>query len=280
MGYKLICIDMDGTLLNSNKEITETTKEALLKASELGVRIVISTGRKYADVEYYSNLIGIKSPLITANGAYVKEKESAAALSQCMLGEALVLKILEICNKYHVSPCFHTSQKEYCGDLCFHLMSSFVRWRQRLKQRMMVVKRNYIATDKQWRIMIANEKDQLLKCVIFQINKTKIRKIRDELMSTNELEVVSSTPFNLELTHKGVSKGNGVEVVARYYGLKKEEIIAIGDSENDLTMIEYAGLGVAMGNAMAIVKEKADYITDTNDRDGVAKVIQKFVLNG
>src|SRR3712207_9057504 len=88
--------------------------------------------------------------------------------------------------------------------------------------------------------------------------------------------VVSSLGDNFEIMNKGVSKGRGVQELAEFYGLTKDEVICIGDGENDLSMIEYAGLGIAMGNAPNFIKEKANYITDTNDNDGVAKAIEKL----
>ena len=93
-----------------------------------------------------------------------------------------------------------------------------------------------------------------------------------------EFEVVSSRFDNFEAMNKGVSKGNAVTILAEHYGIAREQIICIGDSENDLSMIKYAGLGVAMGNADQEVKAAAHYITDSNNCDGVARVIEKFVL--
>ena len=94
-----------------------------------------------------------------------------------------------------------------------------------------------------------------------------------------DLEVVSSSPNNFEVMNKGTSKGRAVKVLADILNINREEIMCLGDSENDLSMIEFAGLGVAMGNAEEFLKEKADYITDTNENDGVAKAIEKFVLD-
>jgi Cof subfamily protein (haloacid dehalogenase superfamily) len=94
-----------------------------------------------------------------------------------------------------------------------------------------------------------------------------------------EVSIVSSFSNNIEIMNHGISKGNAVKILAAYYGIKKEEIICFGDAENDISMLEYAGLGIAMGNAEAYVKEKADYVTDTNDNDGVAKAIEKYIFN-
>jgi Cof subfamily protein (haloacid dehalogenase superfamily) len=279
VGYKLICIDMDGTLLNSRKQISERTKASLLKAHERGVRIVLSTGRIYADAEYYADWIGIRAPIISANGAYIRDKEQHTLIYQSLLSERLALKILDVCNRYHVAPNLYTPEREYYGNIfriirwkLFYLTNSIKRNKKR-------VARQYVVGCRQWEKVIKKERDRTVKCVVIHYNQEKISKIRDELAQMAELEISSSGTDNIELNYTGTSKGKGVELVAQYYQLKKEEIIAIGDNENDLSMIEYAGLGVAMGNAPDGVKGRADYITDTNDNDGVAQVIDKFVLN-
>ncbi|MFA9398420.1 MAG: HAD-IIB family hydrolase, partial [Clostridiaceae bacterium] len=95
----------------------------------------------------------------------------------------------------------------------------------------------------------------------------------------NKYSIMKTTPYTLEVIHKDTNKGIALEKLANYLGIKREEIIAIGDSGNDEHMIEYAGLGIAMGNAFKSIKEKADFITLTNQEDGVANAINKFILN-
>jgi Cof subfamily protein (haloacid dehalogenase superfamily) len=279
MGYRLICIDMDGTLLNSRKQISEKTKASLLKAHERGVRIVLSTGRIYADAEYYAELIGIRAAIISANGAYIRDKEQHTLIYQSLLSEKSALKILDVCNRYHVAPNLYTSDREYYGSVFLIMRWKLFYLAKRIKRNKKGIARKYVRGHRQWKKVIEKERDHTVKCVVIHFNQEKISKIRNELARMTELEISSSGADNIELNCKGISKGKGVELVADYYHLKKEEIIAIGDNENDLSMIEYAGLGVAMGNASDIVKDRADYITDTNDNDGVAKVIDKFVLN-
>ena len=101
---------------------------------------------------------------------------------------------------------------------------------------------------------------------------------RENLIKKGNYEITQSGRYALEVNNKGVSKGRAVKALAEEYKIKREEIICIGDNENDLSMITYAGLGVAMGNAIDSLKEKADYITESNDKNGVAKVIYEFVL--
>lgn len=275
MEYKLICIDVDGTLLNSKHRITNRTKDMILKAHELGVHIVISTGRMYTDAEYYSNLIGVKSPVIASNGAFIKEKDNDKVIYKDVLGEELSLQLLALFRKYAIKPYFSTPDKFYYGNFMFKLFY----WANKLiGTRKNNLNMQYIFSWSQWREILQREKANIVKGEIIYKNPALIYEIRNELRKIPQLEIVDSSRYNIEITRKGVSKGKAVEMLATLYGLKREEIITIGDSQNDVSMLEYAGLGIAMGNASDEVKQKADYITDSNDNEGVANAIHKFIL--
>ncbi|MDF2570110.1 MAG: yidA 1 [Sporomusa sp.] len=275
MAYKLVCIDVDGTLLTSKDEVTKRTKEILLKAHKLGVHIVISTGRMYTDAEYYSNLIGVKSPVIASNGAFIKEKDNDKVIYQDVLGESLSLELLELFYKHRTNPYFCTPHKFYYGNILFKL---FYFATKVLGRRSNNLDMRYVFSWKQWRKVLCKEKDNIVKCEIIYRDASLIKELKKELKNIKELEIVDSSRYNIEITRKGVSKGKAVAMLASLYSLKTDEIITIGDSENDLSMIEYAGLGIAMGNASDNVKEKADFITDSNDNEGVANAIERFVL--
>ncbi|MDF2635077.1 MAG: Cof-like hydrolase [Pelosinus sp.] len=275
MAYKLVCIDVDGTLLNQKHEITKRTKEILLKAHQQGVHIVISTGRMYTDAEYYSNLIGVKSPVIASNGAFIKEKDNDKVIYKDILGESLSLELLELFRKHHINPYFCTPHKFYYGSIMFKL---FYVGTKMLGTRSNELDMEYIFSWKQWRKVLHKEKDNIVKSEIIYKDAALIYELRNELNNVAQLEIVDSSRYNIEITRKGVSKGKAVEMLAIFYNLKREEIITIGDSANDVSMLEYAGLGIAMGNASDRVKQKADYITDSNDNEGVANAINKFIL--
>jgi len=276
MGYKLVCIDVDGTLLNNNHKVTKRTKEIILQAHQLGVHIVISTGRMYTDAEYYSNLIGVKSPVIASNGAYIKEKDNDKVIFKDVLGDSLSLELLEIFRKHHIRPYFCTPQKFYYGNIMFKL---FYIATKILGTRSNTIDIEYVFSWDHWQKVLHKEKDNIVKSEIIYRDADLIYELRKELKKIAQLEIVDSSKYNIEITRKGVSKGKAVAMLATFYDLKREEIIAIGDSENDLSMIEYAGQGIAMGNASDIVKQRADYITDSNDHEGVANAINKFILN-
>jgi len=276
MAYKLVCIDMDGTLLNSKHKVSNASKQALLEAHNMGALIVISTGRMYSDAEYFSNLIGVKAPVIASNGAFIKDKDDNEAIYKSILEEKLFMELLNIFIKYNVYPTFYTPQKAYCGSLIIKFFVEYIKLRGAMSSS---TKIKYIKTMKQWEKVFKIEKDNIVKCEVMHKDCERLRKVRSEIQKINGIEIVSSSKYNIEITSKGVSKGRAVEKLASYYNIKKDEIIAIGDSENDISMIEFAGMGIAMGNAIDRVKQKSNFITDTNDNEGVAKAINKFILD-
>lgn len=279
MGYRLICVDIDGTLLNGDHDISDITKEALKRASDLGIHIAISTGRSFTDAEYFAGMLGVHASIIAANGAYVREKISNEIIYKNILGEKLIWTIYDVCMKYHITPCFHTPDKLIHGN-------DYNRFLELIKQRNVELNKTIFTTEtqlltslEQWKRVVQSEKDNILKCEIFSENVETVKKIKHELSQINELEVVGSIwDEHMEANSKGTSKGRSVEILASLLNIPRDEIMAIGDGENDITMIEFAGLGIAMGNAREVLKEKADYITSTNDEDGVAKAFDRFIF--
>lgn len=279
MKYKLVCIDMDGTLLNSKKNVSEANKNAIKKAHELGVDIVITTGRVYENAVFYSNLIGVKSPVIASNGAIIKEKDTEEVVYRSSLGIENIKQIISICNKYKVRPNFNTHNSFICGSRFVYMLVSRLFLKSMRAADDGKLKMEYIKDNRKLIKKLEQKCDDVIKCEIIHMSSKKISALKKELHKLKDIEVVSSSKYNIEITAKFVSKGKAVEALANYYKIRREEIITIGDSENDLSMIEYGGLGVAMGNAMEEIKRRADYITDTNNNDGVAEVINKFILN-
>jgi Cof subfamily protein (haloacid dehalogenase superfamily) len=275
MAYKLVCIDVDGTLLNSKRVVAESTKKSIKLAHDKGVHIVISTGRMYTDAQFYSNLLGVRSAVIASNGAFVQENNDV--IYKSVLGAAVLEKLLVVFRKHGIKPCFSTPDKFYYGNFIFKIFYLLAKLR---KIRSDKIETEYLYSWKRCRKIAYEQQDNIVKCEVFHSNTDLIKQLRQDLKEIEELEIVNSGSRNIEITRSGVSKGRAVAMLASLYGLKREEIITIGDSLNDLSMIEYAGLGVAMGNSCEEVKQKADYITASNDEDGVSRAINKFVLEG
>lgn len=274
MSYKLVCIDMDGTLLNSKKRVTDETKRVLLEAKQRGVTVAISTGRIYNNAAFFSNYIGLNAPVIAANGAIIRDEKSNL-IYEGIIGYEPSMEIMNVFKKYNMKLNFHTRESIYCGGF-IEKFAIYMLSTRGLPADYKV--RLYSVRKDNWEKVLKEKSSEILKCIAANTNKDKVKKVKEELKKIKGIEVCSSNSYNIEINAVGVSKGNAVEILGKKLGLRKEEIICIGDNENDLSMIKYAGLGVAMGNAPQYIKDQADYITSTNNEEGVSKVVRKFVL--
>lgn len=274
---KLICIDMDGTLLNSNHEISERNKEVLKKAYNSGVKIAITTGRLFCSARYYADLIGIDLPVIGSNGAYIKHKYDDMAILENEIPKDVAIEIYNIVKKHGLTINFNSwdtliREDEVPANHAYSIMNKDLPDDKKVK---FIINGNVIET-------INNFDGKILKGIVIEEseNKDNLWAAKDELKETfgDKLHVVSSGTDNFEVMIGITSKGNAVAHLADTLNIHPEEVMCIGDSENDISMLKFAGIGVAMGNGLQMVKDIADYVTDTNNNDGVAKAIEMFVL--
>lgn len=274
MKYKLLCLDMDGTLLDKENNISERNKGAIEKAVEKGVKVAICTGRVFTSAYYYSDILGIKTPIIASNGAYIREKDRDEVIYKNVLSIAQCRRIESILKANDFYFHFNTTSAILTAKLLYS--SEFYAKANKSLAENMQIKINVIDD---WEKTFEQNDGEIVKCIAIDKDNVKLNKVKNEIINLGDFEVVSSWDNNFEIMNKSVSKGHAVQVLANYYDIDKESIICIGDSENDLPMIKLAGLGIAMGNAPDYVKNQADYVTDTNSNHGVAKAIEKFILN-
>lgn len=275
MIYKMVCIDMDGTLLGKGKKISKESKKVIKKVYDKGVEIVVTTGRIYNNAEYYSHILGVKSPVIAANGAIVRDKNSDKVIYENPIKTEECIKLIELLYKRNFYFHFYTLDGIYCGDKFTEFSTKLYMTKQVGYENLKI--NYYVIKDlEEWKEFFKKTNGQITKCIAFSISPSKISSLKKELNDFNDIVYFGAGSRGVEINNKGVSKGKAVKALADYYGFKREEIVCIGDNENDMSMIEYAGLGVAMGNAIGPVKELADYITDTNKKNGVAKAIKKI----
>lgn len=269
--YKLIALDIDGTLLNSKKEITSNVYESIQEAKKQGFKVVLSTGRPLPGVTPLLeelNLTDDGDYVICFNGAVVQEVKSKKIIADIdMTVEDFNIIYDQIFKPFntniHIStPTNLITPQETPHKYTVHesnLNNISIEYRS---------KDDIDESIKFCKIMIVDEPERLEEI---------ISNIPKELYE--DYTIVRSAPFFLEFLNKKANKGTALKALCNNIDLPIEKTIAVGDEENDQHMIRLAGLGVAMGNARDSIKEIADYVTDTNNNHGVAKTIDKFLLN-
>jgi 5-amino-6-(5-phospho-D-ribitylamino)uracil phosphatase len=242
--YKLLALDMDGTVLNEEQKISPENRQAIAAAIEAGVTVMFSTGRGVQSVLPYVEQLNLQSPLVSVNGSEVWSAPN-------QLHKRIVMPT-DIISRLHAM-----AVETGSWYWAYAVEGLFNR--------------------DQWADSV--EKYTWLKFGFYEENAPLLSKIRAEVDSWGLFEITNSNVNNIELNPKGVSKGSGMLEVCKLQGIGMHEVIAMGDSLNDLSMIKAAGLGVAMGNAQDELKANADLVTVTNDEHGVAKIIHDYILN-
>ena len=264
MDYKLIAVDLDDSLLGSDLTISARNREALINAMEQGTLVTIATGRMLRSALPYARQLGLDVPIITYQGGLIKNAFSGEVFYNQTLSIEISQKIINLCQAKGVH------LQIYIGDEYYFEEKN--KYSDMYHRNVGVEGEPVGPLDK----FISCRPNKLL--IIDEPNR--IIEMRDEFSTLleTEIEITTSKPEYLEFTHRDATKGKALEYLANLKGISKDKIIAIGDSYNDISMIQYAGLGVAMENAPEKVKIHADYVTGLNDEDGVAQVIDKFVL--
>lgn len=273
MKYKLVLLDMDGTLLNSKNEISKRNLEAIRAAEEQGIRVTIATGRVFTSAKIYAKQVGINTPMIACNGALIKDHLTNEVLYQNLLSKEALINTLEICQRSGVYFHFYDDERFFVEKKFLDYFKQYVMTRNAENEGLIP----YTIMEDAKAYVEANEV-KALKVLMVDLGNSHLDALREELMVVPGITVEKSWYNNLEVMNHGVSKGNGLSILGEYLGFKQEEMIAFGDNFNDLSMAAAAGAFVAMGNAEEIVKEKATYVTASNDEDGVALGIEKYVL--
>lgn len=242
--FKLIALDMDGTLLNDQGEISSGNREAIALSLENGIHLVLSTGRFITSTREYARSLGLSSFLITSNGSEIWSP-SGELLERHILPKELMEWMFQTAEKHKTYYWGMTTDSVWHSDRNFPVNTN----------------------DHEWIKFGFDTKDDEIRELIWK-----------SLHETEQLELSNSSPYNIEVNAKGINKAAALDRVCRELDVSPDEAIAMGDSLNDLAMIRTAGCGVAMGNAQSKVKEAADWVTGTNEQDGVAQALYRFVL--
>ncbi|WP_050180372.1 sugar-phosphatase [Domibacillus robiginosus] len=267
--YKLIAIDMDGTLLNDHHEVTDEVRNALDAARARGVKVVLCTGRPLAGVRRYLKDLRLEDEedyVIAYNGAIVQNTNTNEVVFKQSLGYEDFRTLHDLSLTLDTPMHFFDAEYLYTTNKLISPYTVHEAFITKIPFQHTTVEEvpTDIAMPKVMYIDEPERLDRTIAAIPAQIN--------DKYM------MVKSAPFYLEILHREVSKGNAVKRLSEKLGIKREEVMTIGDNGNDLSMIQFAGCGVAMENAIPMVKEAADYQTKSNNEHGVAHVIRELVL--
>lgn len=268
MNYKMIVLDLDDTLLKNDGTISRKTKKALIRAQNAGVTVVLASGRPTYAIRKFALELDMANHggfIVSYNGAKIIDCQ----LDTEVFGQNLKKEMLY--ELYDLSKQHGAYIQTYVDD---KIIASETNEYTDIEQEITGME---IVTVKDFKSYI---EDDVVKAIILQ-EPEKLKHIEEKLRPIigNRMYMTISKPFFLEFMNADVDKSRSVDRLCKHLNIMRQEVIAIGDSYNDITMITSAGLGVAMKNAVESAKRVAKYITDDNENDGVAKVIDKFILN-
>ncbi|MGG1674753.1 Cof-type HAD-IIB family hydrolase [Neobacillus sp. NRS-1170] len=281
---KLIAVDLDGTTLNSRKEISEENIRVIKKAQQQGHIVMALSGRSAISVHAELAKYGLDCPVGGNNGSELYADGKLIEIISLTLSQSqrIVLELEKESMPYKIGTAKSTyAHKDWMERFEYVLSSGRVP--------------NEYYTHKDYEMYttaphvygqpifnqleeIINEESAVQKFLILGLDPEQKQRLHTILESIEETFVTSSSPFNLEITHINGNKGNGLKTMARHFQIPLENTVAIGDEKNDIPMFKAAGLSIAMGNAEDEVKKHSDFVTLTNDEHGVAYAIDKYIL--
>ena len=289
MSIRLLALDLDGTLLNSRGVLTQRNCGAIAEARRLGVRVALVTGRRFRDARPLALELGLDVPLIAHNGALTKHARTLETVAMRLLPLDAARAVLSV-GRAEGADALVSDDPHGAGVLVYDHLSEdnyalvkYIAWSRRIHGDEVEQSVRRVASLEEY---LDHEPVHIAFSGNYATMKRLDKTLRREL---GESVKVLSTLYPkqdfalVDVLHPEVSKGVGVAATAAEYGLKREEVMAIGDNFNDLEMLDYAGTAVVMGNAETALRDSLSrtrdfHLTATNDEDGVAQAIEKFIL--
>ena len=287
--YKLVAIDLDGTMLNQYGVVTENTKNVIKKTIHKGIDVIIASGRPIDSIQAIAKEIESQNYFIAGNGALVYDIQKKEIMYDKFLPKEKVLEIIKICEENSISYNVYTQQTILATALKYNVL-----YYQKENLKKEESKQTKISIIENIYEYVKNKKeDKFLKITICDDNQTVFQSIIRKLRKIDGIEVLDVSHMSrktikqgteektieyyyTEITMKNVDKWGAIQYLMEKLNIAREEVIAIGDNVNDKKMIQEAGLGIIMAKSTPEVTQIADYVTDSNNEEGVAKALEKF----
>ena len=290
--YKLVAIDLDGTLLDSYGQISENNKNAVKDAVNKGTKVVIASGRGVMSVKNFANEIGANEYAVCGNGAVVYDFKQESIIYDKFLSQKKVLQLIKICEENSIYYNVFTEDTILTSSLAYNVLF----YNQENVKKPDSKKTNINIIQNIYKYIQEREKEDYLKMCICDKNNIifgGIMKMLKEVKNVNVMEVahmarkliangtdyVPVEYYITEIMNQNADKWNAVKFLADKFNIKESEIITIGDNVNDEQMLKNAGLGVAMGNSAPYIQKMAKEVTLDNNSGGVAHIVEKYILN-
>lgn len=287
--YKLIAADLDGTLLNSYGEVTENTKQVINTIQNQGIEFVIASGRPMDSIKTIAKAINSNHYFIAGNGAIIYNVQKQKTIYENCIPKSKVLEISKICQENNITYNIYTEQTVIAEALKYNVLYYH---KENLKKGANE-KTNITLVDNLYQYIKETEELKCIKITVCDSSKSVFNSIIKKLKNIQNIDVMDVSHMSRKMIRQGteevpieyfyteisatnVDKWEALKYLAQTMQVKQEEIIAIGDNINDKKMIENAGLGICMGQSTQDIKEVADYVTEDNNNEGVAKALLKF----
>lgn len=264
-----ICLDMDGTLLNQDHEISQHTKETLVRCLDQGIHVWIVTGRPYCFAKYHALNIDPMVQVIASNGGCFDLGDD---IKEITIDAETISKVIDVFQETNVHAFLkgktdiytHESYDErflydtYNGKANFPTTTSY--------------------TDLSWETL-KKEAKEIVKMLIYDFDQENLIKTRRQLENDPKITISSYNDISFDVNGENVNKGNSIRTVCEYWNIPLEKVIAFGDGYNDIPMFEVCGMTVAMANAKPEIQAKCDWVTKSNNEDGIAYMLEKILGN-
>ncbi|HCX65103.1 MAG TPA: hypothetical protein DHN33_07830 [Eubacteriaceae bacterium] len=282
MKYKLIILDIDGTLNNRLHAVSKQNLQAIEEARKEGVIVTLATGRSFGNMRHVVQKTKVNHPVVTNDGAFIVSPQTEEVFFEKRIPREATVGIIDLFEKNRIRYMLHLDTYSLLNrKMNYAFFIKRLKWRAffvGLNEKNSMVVKPHLDIKEQ----MGRKYNLPLKMSIManELSPEKIEELRKRVVDRYG-EVISlsySGSGNFEVLPFGISKGHGIDFYADYYGFSPKEIVAIGDNYNDREMLQKAGLGIAMGNAGDDLKEIADQVTKSNEKNGVAHAIRKWVL--
>lgn len=273
MNYKLIALDLDGTTMNSQNKLSEYNRKTLEEAIERGITVVVATGRTFNSLPKEAFTIKGLRYAITSNGAFITDLYNDEVIHSNYIEPHALHEAIDVAKRENIEIEVFCKGQAYDGvDAHNEILKG-----NRPFRNIEYIRTTRIPLDDIFSFV--DEYDEWVENINFNFpTDERMEEVRPQLESIPNISTTSSLRLNIEVGGVGSTKKDAVQLLTERLGYTRDEVMSFGDAKNDMPMIEFAGLGVAMGNAWDEVKAVADYVAETNDEDGVGKTIRKFAF--